>query len=178
MSLMKERKWNFFLIMTLWSQMCHRRSQNKVTASFPLPPLSLFTTRQPNPHCRQPHTYVRVLPFWRENPVDQSEAGSRCSQPMAMYRMSRWEAGFSPPPNMNSWSLGHKHGSSKCNLQCVYLQLLKLSFFIRNATFAQNRLQRILNFENELNDENHSNVLVLAMSRMRSILSKKVSSVR
>jgi hypothetical protein len=32
--------------------MCHRQSQNKLTAWFRLPPLSLFTTRQPNPHCK------------------------------------------------------------------------------------------------------------------------------
>lgn len=67
------------------------------------------------------------------------------------------------PPNMNSWSLAIN--TEVVNAICVSL-LLQLSFSIRNATIAQNRLQRILNFENELNAENHS---VSAMARMRSI---------
>jgi hypothetical protein len=41
------------------------------------------------------------------------------------------------------------------------------------AAIAQNRLQRKLNFENELNAENHCNVPVPAMARMGSTVYKE-----
>ncbi len=116
MSLMKEKKNDIFSNYDLMNPDVSQAKSERSHCIVPSPStFTVYFTPTLSPLPPATHTYVRVLPFWRENPIDQSEAGSRCSQPMAMYRLSRWEAGFSPPPP-EQLILGHKHGSSECNL--------------------------------------------------------------